>query len=76
MIAIICGRVKNERPRIPLFTILYFLLTTPAHVGYIRDLTPTEFAHFGIQVLRDLISADTTKHFQSWCGTFLILIRR
>jgi hypothetical protein len=46
----VCGRVLEERPGVPLFTIHDSLLTTPEHVGYVRGVIREEFAELGVRV--------------------------
>ena len=44
----ICGRIMEERPRIPLYTIHDCLLTTDEHYDYIRGVMLDEFAKLGV----------------------------
>ena len=53
VIAIICGRLMRERPNIPIFTIHDSILTTPAHVEYVKSVMQEEFGKIGKCRLRE-----------------------
>ncbi len=42
-LGVICNRIRQERPRTPVFTIHDALLTTPAHLPYITTVVREEF---------------------------------
>jgi hypothetical protein len=44
----VCGRIRGERPGLPLYTIHDSLLTTPRHVEYVRVVVMDEFRKMGL----------------------------
>jgi hypothetical protein len=45
----ICGRIMRERPATPTTTIHDSILTTPAHIGYVRSVITDEFERMGVR---------------------------
>ena len=54
----ICGRIADERPDIPLFTLHDSVITTEKHVGYVRSV----MSH----VLEEWMGASPALKIESW----------